>query len=116
MRLQFLIVSTAGLSIIACDPGVLVEGTVTDGADKAIPGARISVNCEGAHGTFSGNSRSDNDGRFTLPLGLGCLPDSCHVVISVDSSSKDFSVGEHCETSVAQCDNGCNLVQIDAQF
>ncbi len=89
---------------------------MTDKAQKPISGAQVSVNCEGAHGTFNGNSRSDDDGRFTLDLGLGCLPEDCRVRLSVDSKSKDFKVGDHCETAIEQCENACNVVRIDARF
>lgn len=116
MRFQCFISSTAALLILGCDPGIVVEGNVTDRAGKPIPNAKISVNCEGTDEAFTGNSHSDNDGNFTLSLGLGCLPEECRVSVSKDGKSKDFNVGEHCQTAVAQCDNGCNVVQIDARF
>lgn len=116
MRWQFCILSLAAPTIIGCDPASVVEGTVTDGAENPIAGAHVSVNCKKATRAFKGDVSSDSDGRFTLDLGIGCLPDDCHVVVSVDSESKEFNVGEHCETAVWQCDDACNLVQIDAQF
>lgn len=112
MRLQCLIVLTAALSFAGCDPGIVVEGTVTDAAKKPISGAQVQVTCQG----FNGKSSSDDDGKFTLDLGLGCLPNDCRVNVSVEDKSKDFKVGEHCETAVDQCDDGCNVVQIDARF
>lgn len=104
------------LGVFACDPGIVVEGTVVDAKDEPIDDARVTVDCKHRSDTFKGEGRSDRHGEFYLDMGLGCLPNSCKVKVTADGKSKSFNVSKHCETRVSQCEDACNVVRIEAQL
>jgi hypothetical protein len=105
-------------SFIACgDPGIEVTGRITDGDDKPINGAFVSVDCTDQDGrSRKGSETADEAGDFSLFLGLGCLPKDCVVEVSDTQTIQKFKAGERCHHAMTACKNACNTVTIDAKF
>lgn len=104
------------LELVACDPGIYVDGTVLkDG--KPLVGAKVGVYCQEAHFSELDDVTTDAQGRFAMH-GLGCLPNNCVVRAEQNEFVGSVAVGAGCKRNRIGCraPANCNEASVVLQM